>query len=236
MKTIAIKSKAVVKLALTLSLVFSSLCLNAQEEGIQTLFSGNKDIRVGSYAGIEIKGSQLDGGFNGLFMGGRGGMTLNNVFTIGGAGYGMIPTKKLDCPIVGHENEKNNYLTGGYGGLFLEFISSPNKLVHFTANTLIGAGGITYVRAYESNNVEIDETVKHPASFVFVIEPGIAMEMNLTEFLRMSLGVSYRYSPNFKLQYDNKDILSSTAFNGLSLNLTFKFGNFSGNLSRKLQQ
>ncbi|MCL2040343.1 MAG: hypothetical protein FWG85_07955 [Bacteroidetes bacterium] len=203
-------------------------CLNAQREEMSTLFGGNKEIRTGGYGAFEIKLSQLDSDFSGLLLGGRGGVIINNVFSIGGAGYGLVPTKKINCPISGHENEKNNFWTGGYGGLFFEYINSSNNLVHFTVNTLIGAGGITYVSHSDFSNFN-----KHPTSVTLVLEPGIGVELNIFKIFRMYLGASYRYAPGFEFKYDDinnvqNDIVPTTAFNGLSVNLAFKFGNFTG--------
>jgi hypothetical protein len=169
----------------------------------------------------------------GFLLGARGGIILNNAFLVGLGGNGLLPTNKVDCPILGHDKEKH-YLTGGYGGLFFEYINSTNSAVHFTANMLVGLGGVTYTRRGD-NNVHVDNdgnttvnTFNHPRSFVAVFEPGVAMDLNVTKAFRMSLGVSYRYSPNFKLQYEGGNIVPKTAFNGFSVNLTFKFGNFSG--------
>ena len=221
--------KLVISVALVLGLGLTRTRaqeIDTQSDDIQTLFSGNETLLTGSYGGFVVSGSQLDGGF-GLVLGARGGVILNKSFLIGGAGYGLIPTKEVTCPI--YEHGFNHYLTGGYGGLFFEYISSSNRLLHFTANTLVGLGGVTYAKAWD--NVDInnhDNSLKHPGSFVFVLEPGVAMDLNVSKMFRMSLGVSYRYSPNFKLQYEGANIAPETAFNGFSVNLTFKFGNFSG--------
>jgi len=210
-----------IKLALTL--MFFPLCLNAQDEEIQTLFSSDKISRIGTYGTLEAKGTQLDADFSGLILGGRIGLVFNDVFAIGGAGYGLIPTKTITCPIIGHENE-NNYFTGGYGGLYFEYMNSPAKLLHLTANAFIGCGSVTYKPAYgNSSNHYSNNSYGHPSSFVVVIEPGIDMELNVSKMFKMALGVSYRYSPNFKMLYENSDILPTTAFNGVSFNLKFKF-------------
>jgi len=199
------------------------LCLNAQDEEIQTLFSSDKISRIGTYGTLEAKGTQLDTDFSGLFLGGKIGLVFNDVFVIGGAGYGLIPTKKITCPIIGHENE-NNYLTGGYGGLYFEYINSPSKLLHFTANAFIGCGSVTYKPYYGNNGYDnVDNSYGHPSSFVVVIEPGIDMELNVSKMFKMALGASYRYSPNFKMLHESSDILPTTAFNGVSFNLKFKF-------------
>jgi hypothetical protein len=222
---------------LILAFTFLPLCLNAQDERVSTLFGGDNEIRTSGYGAFEIKLSQLDGSFSGFLLGGRGGIIINNVFSVGGAGYALMPTKKIDCPIPGHEKEKNNFWTGGYGGLFFEYINSSNNLIHFTANTLIAAGAIGY--ANHNNYLDsFNNYQRHPASFVVVLEPGVTVELNVAKIFRMGLGVSYRYSPNFELKYKDtddlgkdieKDIVSNTAFNGITANLIFKFGNFSGN-------
>ena len=213
---------------LVVAFIFVPLCLNAQDKEMSTLFGDDGTLRLGGYGAFEIRGSQLDGSFGGLLLGGRGGVIINNVFSFGGAGYGLMPTKKIDCPIPGHEFERNTFWTGGYGGLFFEYINSSNNLLHFTVNALIGGGGVTF------NNHSIDERfLSHPVSAIFVVEPGVTAELNVFKTFRMSLGLSYRYAPNFELKYTDsngmkQDIVPNTAFNGISLNLAFIFGNFSG--------
>jgi hypothetical protein len=221
---------------LALILGFGLTQINAQGNEIRTLFKGNTEIRVGGYGGFEMKSTQLDKNFTGLLLGMRGGMVVNDQFLIGAAGYGLLPTKKVNYPNFGHNTEENHFLTGGYGGLFFEYIHHSDRMIHLTANTLIGCGGITLARGWGNNNPNFDNTFKHPSSFVFVIEPGIALDVNVTKMFRMSLGISYRYTPNFNLQYEGKDIVSSTAFNGLAVGLTFKFGSFSGRPYREVKE
>ena len=209
-----------------LLLLFS---LKTQAQEAKTLFGGDNEIKIGGYGAFDIKFTQLDGKFSGLLLGGRGGVIINSMFSIGGAGYGILPTKRVNCPIPEHIYETNNFWTGGYGGLFVEYINSSNSLLHFTANTLIGAGGITYVNHssnYNSWDWQNEIRRSHPISVVFVVEPGINLELNVSEFFRMNFGASYRYSPNFEWKYKDEDIVPNTAFNGLSINLGFKFGKF----------
>lgn len=213
--------------AIIIVIISLNCSLYGQQDEPNTLFS-KRDISFGGYGAFEIKGSQLNNGF-GAFLGGRGGVIINNMFSIGGAGYGLMPTMKVNCPIPEHKHgTSNNYLIAGYGGLFLEYINSSNSLLHFTVNTLIAAGGVTY----ESNDGICDRyDDMHPKSAVFIIEPGATAELNVSKFFRLSLGVSYRYSPNFELKYTDIDnstveVLSKDAFNGVNLNLAFKFGYF----------
>ena len=207
--------------------LFFPLCLNAQNEEMQTLFGSQRKTVLGGYGAIEVKGSQLNGNFHGLLTGMHGGVIINNVFAMGLAGYGLQPISKVDCPIHDHSNTRTPRLTGGWGGFFLEYINSSNRLLHFTTNSFIGIGGVSYTRGIDYESDDYDK-FKHPSRFVFVLEPGVTMELNVFKSFRMALGVSYRYLPNFQLQHDDKDIVPKDAFNGISVNLMLKLGNFAG--------
>lgn len=219
----SLAERTIIMFVLITALLFSNLSLSAQNDEIQTLFDKAEVARVGGYGAFEIKASQLDGGLNGLLMGARGGAILNHKYVLGLAGYGLLPTRKITPPSDIAETERNYHLTGGYGGILLEYINSPRKLLHFAANTLVGVAGITYT---DLINKDYDTYKSYPKSLSFVVEPCIEMELNVSTVFRMSLGLSYRYSPNFKLSYNEQD--NKNAFNGFSVNLGFKFGEFLG--------
>lgn len=213
----------IIMFVLIITLLFLNLSLSAQNDEIQTLFDKAEVARIGGYGTFEIKASQLDGGINGLLLGWRGGVILNHKYVLGLAGYGLLPTRKITPPSDIAEIGRDYHLTGGYGGILLEYINSPRKLLHFAANTLIGIAGITYT---DLINKDYDTHKSYPKSISFVVEPCVEMELNVSTVFRMSLGVSYRYSPNFKLRYNKQD--NKNALNGLSINLGFKFGEFLG--------
>ena len=208
------------KMRLIIAFISFPLILTAQND-IETLFGG--DNRAGVYGAFETKFSQIDKGL-GLFLGGRAGMIFNSTISVGAAGYGLIPTSKIDidCLVLEHKNLKNSYLEGFYGGLLLEYINSSNKLLHFTANTLVGFVGVKLCHDDDFDRDNFD----HRHNFSFVIEPEVAAELNVSKYFRIALGISYRYSPNFKLSYGGETLVPTTYFNGLSANLTFKVGGF----------
>ncbi len=215
--------KLVTKLMVISVLVLSSLSLHSQEKEMQTLFKKSESVLLGGYGSFDIKGSQLDGGFNGLFLGWHGGVILNNSYVLGLAGYGLLPTQKVNPPSNIAEFGTNYHLSGGYGGLLFEYVNSPNKLLHFNINTIVGAAGLTYT---DLVNKEHEINKSYPKSVSFVVEPGIEAELNISKFFRMTLGLSYRYAPNIKLRYNESD--NQNVFNGVSVNLGFKFGEFTG--------
>lgn len=208
-------------------LALASTMTFAQESNgeIKTLFGGGEP-HNGFFLSPELK----FGNFNselGVLLGGKGGWIINRTFSIGLAGYGVVTEHEVE----GYSNPTNStdpwYLRAGYGGLNLEYIHNSNDAIHFTVSTLIGAGGAAYTRSYsydspwdwDDDNYE-DDWVAESSAFL-VVEPGLAAELNITEWLRFNAGVSYRFVsyldlPNSK----NEDI------GGFSGNIGFKFGRF----------
>jgi len=161
------------------------------------------------------------------------------MLSIGFAGYGLIPHNKIDfdCPI--HSGSTNSRLVGGYGGLYFEYIHSSNSIIHPTVNFFVGTGGLSifhtnysYKTSDPKNNGSFDPfSEEHPSSWIMVLEPGISADANITKFFRISLGVGYRIVPNLDMSYKDgegvkRDLIATDAMNGLSLNLSFKFGRF----------
>ena len=96
-----------------------------------------------------------------------------------------------------------------YVGLDLEYIVGPQRRIHFSIQTLIGTGRAQY---WEGNDTVILE------DGIWVIEPGA----NVTRFLRIGLGASYRFVSGI----ERLDGLESQDLNDASANLFLKFGKF----------
>lgn len=187
------------------------LCLRifsafAQEE---TLISG--EIESGGFGGPVLK----FGSFNGetaILVGGRGGWILNHSFIIGGGGYGLANDVKAKVP--GPFGER--YLNFGYGGLELEYVSQSDRLIHFSFQTLIGAGGL----GWRDHDVRVGMRDSGGDSF-FIVEPTIHATLNVTLCFRISGGMSYRFISGVQSQASSSPDLS-----GPSGVLTFRFGKF----------
>lgn len=194
---------------LLLIFLFPSLlfCVERETESErdETLISGK--IEYGGFGAAVIKSSEIGDDYS-LLLGGRGGWTLNHAFSIGGGGYGMINR------IILEDIEEDPVVQFGYGGLVLEYILNSRKLIHFSASTLIGAGGVGYLweqwHGYDVESVGF-----------FVAEPELTAFINVTEFFRIGLGGSYRYVKGANLRgLDDRDLSS------YAVNLTFKIGVF----------
>jgi len=202
-------------------IISSTVHAQEKEEEVKTFF-GNKEYEYGGYGCPEVKFTSFMQQFA-VMAGGKGGWVIDHTFTIGGGGYGLVSS--VEAPDI--YNKPNNdtreyYFQIGYGGLFLEYTYSSNSLVHFTVNTLIGAGGASFTpyRYGMNNNMGYDNE-RFDSSPFFVVEPGIGVELNVFKFFRIELGASYRYISGMDL-----NDFGSAWYNEPSANLAFKFGNF----------
>ncbi|RAJ00354.1 hypothetical protein LX64_04057 [Chitinophaga skermanii] len=173
-------------LALCLSLLFCQY-LTAQEktQTMETLSNrGTGKLRVGGYASPTVKFSTLDDKLA-VIVGGSAGVMLNSKVTLGLAGYALV--NSIEAPRV-NTIDPTEYWTMWYAGFLPEYTFNSNKLFHVSVGALIGGGGI--MRGERLRDTE--KQVWHDQSGFFVTEPQVNAEMNITTFLRIGIGVSYR--------------------------------------------
>jgi len=197
--------------------IFSlSFCLMAfaQEE---TLLGSGK-ITSGGYGAPVIKYTQIKGE-PAILVGGKGGWIINHSFIIGGGGYGLVNNIDANNTFAAMLSEP--YLNFGYGGLELEYIVQSDQMVHFSVNTLIGAGGVSYRPSFFDEHRDNWNNWDSPSDAFFVFEPGANVELNVIDFFRINAGVSYRLISGV-----NFDDLKNSDLAGISGVLTFKFGKF----------
>jgi len=178
---------------------------------VKTL-SGN-NYHSGGFGAVSFKGTQYMSETL-MMVGIRGGWIINRAIAMGFEGWGFIPTVSLSD--VYQFNDV--VLLGGYGGFFIEPIFFSNELVHVTFPVSAGAGWMGYnedLYNYDSNNFLVDDDV------FWYIEPGVALEFNVSRSFRMDFGASYRFTQDLELINTPSD-----AFDDWSYFLTLKFGGF----------
>ena len=168
--------------------------------------------RIGGFGGPAFRVTQAAG--ETMILGGGGGaVLLNRRLAIGGAGFGG--TSRVDTrAIVGTDRGEMDF---GYGGLTVEYIVNPTRLVHPTVGILVGGGAVSVwpndLRP-RSGRSEREETFG-------VVEPQLAMELNVAKWFRMGGAVSYRAvigAEDVRLRTDELSGASATMF--------FRFGAF----------
>jgi hypothetical protein len=128
-------------------------------------------IESGGFGAVTVKFSEFADDFA-VFAGARGGWIINHSFVLGAGGYGL--TNDIDMGLTGTRD-----VEFGYGGLELEYIHNWNKLAHFTVYLLIGGGGLSGPAVTEEA--------------VFVLEPALNGELNVTDYFRLHAGAGYRF-------------------------------------------
>jgi hypothetical protein len=187
-----------------LILLFSQPAV-AQEE---TLFGS--DIESGGYGGPLLMVGQINGE-TGIFVGGQGGWIINHTFVLGAKGYGLVNT-------IEPEGLQNIKLEFGCGGGLLEYVHASNKLLHFSIQAMIGAGGVKYsIIEYTDDH----DVVDYSEDAFFVLEPGINLILNIHRNFRLSAGAAYRYVNG--VSYED---LSDSDLSGVYGQVLLKFGTF----------
>lgn len=227
MKTIKI-------IPIVLALFFSAATI-AQESGeMKTLFtkSSDKKIQHGGYGSFSIGFSQIDGK-DAIQLGGRAAWIANHKFAMGLAGYGFF--NSVEKEYNDFDNPENYFLTGGYGGLFVEPIILPNSPVHVSFPVIFGVGGITAVESQNwSSSYDNSRVHYYDSDAYMVLEPGVDIEFNIVKFFRVALGASYRFTNGINLRYKYLDenfneqtiVVNKNALDSFTFNIGFKFGWF----------
>ncbi|MBN2202038.1 hypothetical protein JW777_08815 [bacterium] len=201
--------KQMIRCLLVLSMAGSA---SAREE--QTLLSG--PVTSGGFGGPVFKMTRMHDSF-GVLIGGRGGWIINHTLSLGGGGYGLVSRIRVPEGVPGMQDP---VLQAGYGGFEIGYTPRSHRLVHPDVSLLIGGGSAGARESWEEDLG--DDWSDDPAldSF-FILEPCIAVELNVTRFMRVTAGASYRFVSGLE-----QEGLTESAIGGPSAVLTFKFGRF----------
>ncbi len=135
----------------------------------------------GWYVAPSFGATTLDGGLTPL-VGLRGAWLINRQFGIGltGSAFGWDNTH-IDTPAPGTR------MDGGYGGLLLQYIIASDRIVHGSIDATIGGGGLCFDPT--TGRRECNDKV-----VFYVFEPTANVEVNITSWMRASLGAGYRFA------------------------------------------
>jgi hypothetical protein len=155
----------------------------------QTLFgTGSKAPKLGAYGAPAVQFTSIDGKF-GVLTGGYGGVLFNHKLMLGAGAYSLVNNIPLN--VMGTDGNNQN-LNFWYTGLMAEYIHSNDKLVHWTVGALIGGGGVSR-RDKHAYDDDVHDNSAFDRTGAFVAEPFANLELNLTKFLKLDVGASYRY-------------------------------------------
>jgi len=178
---------------------------------------GNNEVK--GFGAFHSKFSQMVGE-DIVQLGISGGVILNDNLIFGVAGYGTAN----EFSVRGNTTHENVYADAGYAGLLTGYIFKPKKMIHLGFPVLFAVGNI---ELRDKVNLSTNDGFKTKNVFIenspfLVIEPGVSVELNIAEFLKIGLGGSYRFAGSMNLEnpVDGSDLDS------WSVDLTITGGKF----------
>jgi len=182
----------------------------------------------GGYMGFTMNYSEIDKQ-NGFVIGGRGGVYLTDKIIVGLGGYAILnqySTKpEISDPTI------NSYNTeGGYFGGIGEYNFSVNSNLSINIPVFLGFGGVYMNRDFNNLLAQWETEVIDEDMFGISLV-GLEMELLKNKYMRVNLGIYYRYTFGVELKGEdfskNKvTVLNSKDLNGFELGITFKLGQF----------
>jgi hypothetical protein len=119
--------------------------------------------------------------------------------------------------------DRDIFLMGGYGGMYIEPIVLPRMPIHASFPVLMGVGGISQM--YSDEEFLISNMFDEFQTFL-ILEPGAEIELNLTKHMRLAAGITYRFTTPFELKSSESYITDIKSLRSLTFKLLFKFGRF----------
>ena len=206
---------------MALGITVVSLGQEQQTDEIKTIF-GNKDSKIdhGGYAAISVGYTQIDKQ-DVMTLGGRAAWVIDHHVAVGLAGKAFMNSVFIEGDFP-NTIENGLYMSGGYGGFFVEPIIAPNFPIHASFPVMIGGGGfVLNDQTWHDYNWDNEYYEPYDWDSYFVVEPGVDIELNVVKFFRVAFGASYRFTSNLHISEVPKDMM-----NGFSGSVTFKFGWF----------
>lgn len=187
--------KKLITLVLVMGLGFT---LAQAQESNETLLNDFSLKKIGVMAEVNAGASSLSDATLGL-MGIRAGVVFSDKLSLGGF-YRFT----FNNPVPSGEPFPGNYTPFDSYGAFIEYTLFANKAVHLSFPLFFGAG-----------ELDTDDEGASPdfgESTFLVVEPGVLLEVNLLDNLRLNAGVLYGFTGNFNYRFLNQDDLQGLRF------------------------
>jgi len=149
---------------------------SGKKDQMQTLFGF--DSKITGYGSLDTKFTRLQGK-DAIIIGGHGGVIFNSYFYFGLGAYGLVTTNQF--PANFPEEDLNMHM--GYTGMMMGFNMMPKKVVHFSIPLFVGVGNLEL----EYNDAFVENSV------FLLFEPGLHLELNVVQFMKIGIGGGYRF-------------------------------------------
>lgn len=191
---------------LMFALLHWSSIVFAQEQGSTKTLLGS-EVKVTEIFAPEIKINSIQGDI-GTLVGFYCGPMINRTFLVGACGGVNL----------GHPRVNYGYF-GGIG----QYVYQPEEMVHFSSQLVIAYGT---TKDYENpKSGPMDNFWNISGASFFLIEPGVNLEVNISNNLVLVTGVSYRYISGLNETSEDISIthVTNEDLSGINFNIGLKF-------------
>lgn len=202
-------------LLLTVSLLALG-SLRAQEE--ETLANKFDLDFSGAWGGWNFQLTEL-GDQNAVMQGGFGGLEFNKTIFLGWGAYKLQDRVELEPDT---DQSRTGDIDFRYNGPMIRYTPRARSVVHPMFGLQAGFGKIDL--DYDSENLEDPGTDK-----VFIIQPTVGGELNITRWCRLGAELGYRYALNTELPYVG-DGFANGLYGAATLRFGFSWGSGDGDL------
>ena len=166
-----------------------------------------RPVEVGAYLSADANIGRLNG-TNHVLAGADIGVLLNHRFSLALTGEGLVNGDEDDA-----SSTTDDRLRFGYGGISLGYVIAPTSMLHYVADVTVAGGSVRH----KTDEPNTDDDGDH----IFVLQPSISAEVNLSRYFRAAAGVSYRAVSGVNLSG-----LSNADLSGIALRLVVRAGRF----------
>lgn len=159
-----------------------------KKDQMQTLFGF--DSKITGYGSLDSKFTRISDK-DAVLIGGHGGVIFNSYFYFGLGAYGLVTTNQFD----GSFPEASLDLHMGYTGLMMGFNIMPKKVVHFSIPLFAAVGNLEL----ENKGIFVEN------SAFLLFEPGLNLEINVVQFMKIGMGAGYRMVKGTNLRNNISD-------------------------------
>lgn len=203
------KRRSVNKTFLVIALAALTASLQAQDYQSPVNSGNQSEVSYKGFGGPFVLATGINNA-PGICIGGKGGALISDYLVFGGLGFGMVNPLEFAGNNLSDEMNVPLEMTFGAGGVFFEYIINPGDRIEFSVPLNFMAGG---AHVYEINTeTEIE------SSAMFILEPGINIDLKISEFYSQSLFISYRQAIGSSLVN-----LADSDISGLTVGMLFKF-------------
>lgn len=182
-----------------------TLVLSAQVGRAQS--PPDRPVDVGGFFSLDTDVGRINGS-GAVLSGAEIGLLLDHRFSLAFSGLALVSDDDDDDS----PTAPSDRLRFGYGGVSLGYIVAPASRIHFLVDVLIGGGSVRPRPIVEPDG---------DGDRLFVAQPSIAAEVNLSRHIRAALGISYRAASGV-----DTTGLSNADLRGFAVRLAIKAGKF----------